>query len=575
MQGYRSIQRPSGIAMIITLIIAMCLTALVGATSHAQASQLATHRTPANSTTEGGKVTLGETSVDGPSLWTSDTGSVRAVIAWTGTDAAHHLNLLTSENGTSWGSKVTLSETSRFRSSVIRTGPNASDSVDAAWTGTDSNQSLNVLLGNPPGSYFKLTLAQENSFTAPSIATLGGNLYLAWAGTDAGHSLNVDQIVASGGTLRVAQKTTLLGWSSIASPGVVADPNRQQLLMSWTGPDQRVRFAVSGDGAHWTQSGSSPMTETSDASPMMSSSFTNNVASNLQRYFVAWRGTDVLHSVNVKYTTAFPEWPVSFEKATLTEQSFGGPVLGSVGVSSQLLLAWTGVDAMHHLNVATLSAAYAAACVPASAVQPVSPAIIYHGTSGAREVSLTFDSNGGDPGNAAAYLDILRNHQIHATFFVTGEFAQANPALVQRIVNDGNDIGDHTVDHPDLANPPRTDAFVCGELTGADSTISGAAGRSTRPYFRPPYGSYNEQVQYLAGGLGYRTILWNIDTVDWSPNTTVQDILNRVLNSPNLGPGAIVLMHVNSANERYALDGVITGLEQRGYSIVPLSQLLR
>ena len=119
------------------------------------------------------------------------------------------------------------------------------------------------------------------------------------------------------------------------------------------------------------------------------------------------------------------------------------------------------------------------------------------------------------------------------------------------------------------------DAFVCTELTSADAAIQHDIGRSVVPYFRPPYGSYNEQVQYLAGGIGFRTILWNIDPRDWDPNTTVQDILNRVLNSPNLGPGAIILMHVNSLNEPKALDGVVTGLISRGYHIVPLSQLLQ
>lgn len=79
----------------------------------------------------------------------------------------------------------------------------------------------------------------------------------------------------------------------------------------------------------------------------------------------------------------------------------------------------------------------------------------------------------------------------------------------------------------------------------------------------------------LAAGLGYRTVYWSVDPRDWDPATTTQDIINRVLNAPGLKPGGIILMHVNSPNERYALDSVIAGLEKRGYTIVPLSQLLR
>lgn len=215
------------------------------------------------------------------------------------------------------------------------------------------------------------------------------------------------------------------------------------------------------------------------------------------------------------------------------------------------------------------------ACAPAPGVQPVSAAVVRYGNTSRRQVSLTFDSDGGSAGNANQLLDILHNRQIRASWFVTGAFAQANPGVVQRIRNQGHDIGNHTVDHANLIKPPRTDGFVCWEITQADRMISAVSGRTTRPFFRPPYGDYNDQVRLLAAHLGYRTIYWSIDPRDWDPTVTAQDILNRVLNSPNLKPGAIILMHVNSPHEAEALNGAITGLEQRGYGIVPLSELLR
>jgi peptidoglycan/xylan/chitin deacetylase (PgdA/CDA1 family) len=189
-------------------------------------------------------------------------------------------------------------------------------------------------------------------------------------------------------------------------------------------------------------------------------------------------------------------------------------------------------------------------------------------------VILTFDSDGGSAGNAARYLDILHAWQVHATWFLTGDFARANPSLVRRILSEEQDIGNHTLDHANLIKPPRSDLFVCTEITQADRIISGASGQTTRPYFRPPYGGYNTQTRTLAARLGYRTITWNIDPRDWDAATTKQDILNRVLNSPNLKPGAIILMHVNSPHEAEALDAVIAGLELRGYTIVPLSHFL-
>jgi peptidoglycan/xylan/chitin deacetylase (PgdA/CDA1 family) len=219
------------------------------------------------------------------------------------------------------------------------------------------------------------------------------------------------------------------------------------------------------------------------------------------------------------------------------------------------------------------TAALSIACTTPG-VQPVSQQVIFYGDTSKRQVSLTFDSDGGSPTNANLYLNILQTRGIHATFFLTGEFAIAHPDVVRRILSDGNQLGNHTMDHPDLTNPPRSNAFICAELMQAERAIVAAGGQTSRPFFRPPCGNYNARVRELAAGLGYRTVYWSIDPRDWDPATTTQDIVNRVLNAPGLRPGAIILMHVNSPNEQYALNTIIAGLEQRGYAIVPLSQLL-
>jgi peptidoglycan-N-acetylglucosamine deacetylase len=211
-------------------------------------------------------------------------------------------------------------------------------------------------------------------------------------------------------------------------------------------------------------------------------------------------------------------------------------------------------------------------CIPASDVKTVSSQVVFTGNTSRRQVSLTFDSDGGSAGNAIAYLDILRAHGIRATWFLTGMFAQANPGIVRQIEADGHDIGNHTVDHPDLISPPRSDAFICAELVNANRTISAVTGRTTRPFFRPPSGDYNAQVRTLAARLGYRTIYWSIDPADWNSAHSAAYIENNIFS--NLKPGAIILMHVNSAHETQALDAVIDGIEARGYTIMPLSQLL-
>src|SRR5579859_5641700 len=200
------------------------------------------------------KITLSDFSIDGPALWTSPAGPIRAELGWVGAgrDTTHHINLMTSSDGVHWGGKITLSDTSATRPGLTRYSANTNDNVVVAWTGTDTNRSLNVLVGNPPIGFTKLTLGHDNSFTSPSVAMLHGDVYLVWAGTDAGRTLNVAQIIPRGGLI-VGSHTILWGWHSIARPAVVYDPNGQQLLMSWTSTDQRIHFAISQDGMRWTQ----------------------------------------------------------------------------------------------------------------------------------------------------------------------------------------------------------------------------------------------------------------------------------------------------------------------------------
>jgi hypothetical protein len=296
------------------------------------------------------KVTLADTSMDGPALWTSGSGSVRALLGWTGTDTAHHLNVMTSSDGVHFGNKVVLADTSIMSPGVTRYGSATSDNVAVAWIGTDRNHTLNVLVGVPPQGHTKLTIWGDNSFTSPAIATTGGgDLYLVWAGTDASHTLNVAHIIARGGVV-VDWKKTLSQFHSSASPSVMYDPNARQLLMSWIAEDNHIHFATSKDGKTWTEPASSPIHQLSDTGPWMSGFDVNN----MPRYFLTWRGTDALHSVNVRYTESFPSWPLEGNQSTLREAALGGPVVGFVGSSRQVLLAWTGTDAAHHLNVAVI-----------------------------------------------------------------------------------------------------------------------------------------------------------------------------------------------------------------------------
>lgn len=195
---------------------------------------------------------------------------------------------------------------------------------------------------------------------------------------------------------------------------------------------------------------------------------------------------------------------------------------------------------------------------------------IDQGTTSRPQIALTFDA-GGPATPTTQILDILAKYHLHVTWFVTGQWALDNPDLVQLVHADGHEIGNHTMTHPDLTTLP--DAQVCEELNQADQVISNITGQTTRPYFRPPYGARNAHVRTLAANLGYRTVYWTIDTIDWREDATPESITERVMN--NLGNGVIVLMHAGSTVEAQTLDGLIAKIEQRGYQIVTLTQLLQ
>ena len=187
-----------------------------------------------------------------------------------------------------------------------------------------------------------------------------------------------------------------------------------------------------------------------------------------------------------------------------------------------------------------------------------------------KRIALTFDA-GGPSTPTASILDILARHHVHSTFFITGDWANLNPDLVRRIHNEGHEIGNHTMHHIDLRT--LSDVEVCNELNQANQVISGMTGVTTRPYYRPPYGGRDNRVRSLAANLGYRTVYWTIDTLDWQTTATTDSITKRVMDG--LRNGVIVAMHAGSNVEAQTLDGLMTKIEQQGYQMVTITEVLQ
>jgi len=184
-------------------------------------------------------------------------------------------------------------------------------------------------------------------------------------------------------------------------------------------------------------------------------------------------------------------------------------------------------------------------------------------------VALTFDAGAAaEPG--WSILQTLRQHDVRCTFFLTGRFAQRNPELVKAIAAAGHEIGNHTFSHPDLRG--LSDDAIREELRRGEEAIAAVSGVSTKPWFRPPFGSRDRRVLEVAAGEGYRCVYWTVDSWDsFKKGITAEEIRERVLG--RVGPGDVVLFHIGSRATADALPEILDVLKRRGLVCVPVSQL--
>ena len=210
------------------------------------------------------------------------------------------------------------------------------------------------------------------------------------------------------------------------------------------------------------------------------------------------------------------------------------------------------------------------ACQPLTA-QAATSQLITRVPTTSKVVALTFD-DGSDGTNIPVILKILSTYNVKATFFVTGKAVINHPSRIKSIVAQGHTVGNHSYSHPYFTKI-STDAMKY-QLNKTETLFKNLTGKTTKPYFRPPYGAYNTLVLQTVGSIGYtRTIKWNIDTIDWDGRSAYR-IYSKVLN--NIVPGSIVLMHTG-AGAKYtptALPTIIKGLKAKGYRFLTIPQLL-
>ena len=192
-------------------------------------------------------------------------------------------------------------------------------------------------------------------------------------------------------------------------------------------------------------------------------------------------------------------------------------------------------------------------------------------------VALTFDA-GANSAGLPRILQTLATTGVRATFFLTGNWASANPAGVASIVAAGHRVGNHSMTHPGFTS--LSDAQIAQQLAGAEAAIA-AAGADARPLFRFPFGERDPRTIAAVNALGYLPVRWTVDTLGWkgtSGGITAQLVADRAL--AGLQPGEIVLMHIGSnpddgsTLDADALPQLINRIRQAGYGFTTLDALL-
>ncbi len=227
----------------------------------------------------------------------------------------------------------------------------------------------------------------------------------------------------------------------------------------------------------------------------------------------------------------------------------------------------------------------------AAAALAAAPPNIYHGDTARPQVMLTFDladTPTTTEDKLTAVLDILQAKGVRATFFLTGQWAAVHPALARRLVAAGHTLGNHTADHPSLRaladnpDPARAVAAVQDEILVGDRMIRDASGVSTRPWFRAPSVDYNARVLEIAAALGYTHVDYTLDPGDWKAPypaafgpISADQVWANLFTTGRLGPGAIMLQHLDNPITPAILAAEIDTIRARGYTIVPLAAGLR
>ena len=188
---------------------------------------------------------------------------------------------------------------------------------------------------------------------------------------------------------------------------------------------------------------------------------------------------------------------------------------------------------------------------------------LYVGDTSKKVLYLTFDA-GYENGYTPHILDVLKKHNVKATFFLVGNYIKTAPDIVKRMVSEGHTVGNHTFTHPDMSSITDKDSFY-KELNDLSELYKETVGSEMTRLYRPPQGKFSTDNLLAAKELGYKTVFWSLAYADWNNDDqpTKEQAFSKLI--PRTHNGAVILLHSTSKTNSEILDELLTKWEEMGY----------
>ena len=185
-----------------------------------------------------------------------------------------------------------------------------------------------------------------------------------------------------------------------------------------------------------------------------------------------------------------------------------------------------------------------------------------------KKIYLTFDE-GYEAGYTEKILNTLKDNDIKATFFITSHYLNTAPELVERMINEGHIVGNHTVNHKSL--PSISNEEIESEIMKLHQAVYEKFNYEMK-YMRPPKGEFNKRTLEKTIQLGYKTVMWSFAYFDWDEKKqpSIEESKKIIIN--NLHCGEIMLLHPNSKTNAEVLDTIIKEAKKEGYEFKLLDE---